>query len=474
LSKENSASIFAGRLARVWQPFLYLLASAVFWSLLALLASVLPLYSILGTATLLSAALAWLIRRRLAERYAETRHLGRELAARINEVAARVNEKRRSEEKFSRIFHASPVTILISRLDSGCHVDVNDAFEQQFGWTREEALGKTALDIGLWPDARAHAHWLASLRQTGTLRDYETRLRTKSGEVRQVVAAAEIVGFDEVHLVITLIHDITDLRRAVQEVKTLNAALEDRVKQRTADLSEANKELESFAYSISHDLRAPLRGIDGFSHLLADEYSHRIDGQGREYLTRVRQAAQRMGTLIDDLLDLSRVNRRELRREKVDLSQIALEVSEELKKSAPQRSARIDVAEGMQAVGDPHLLRVVLENLLGNAWKYSARNEFTLIAVGCDRRREGELSYFVRDNGVGFDMAYADKLFHPFQRLHKPGEFEGSGVGLASVARIVRRHRGRVWAQSAPQQGAIFHFSLGERDQSSANPANSV
>ena len=474
MSKDSAAPRVAGPLAKLWQPSLYLLASAVFWSALALLASVLPLYLILGTATLLSAALAWLIRRRLAERYAETRHLARELAARINEVAARVNEKRHSEEKFFRVFHASPVTILISRLDNGSHVDVNDAFEQQFGWAREEALGRTALDIGMWPDARAYAHWLESLRLTGTLRDYETRLRTKSGEIRQVVAAAEIVGFDQTHLVITLIHDITELRRAVQEVKTLNAALEDRVKQRTADLSEANKELESFAYSISHDLRAPLRGIDGFSHLLADEYGDRIDGQGQEYLTRVRQAAQRMGTLIDDLLDLSRVNRRELRRERVDLTQIALEVAEELKKSAPERSARIDVATGMQAVGDPHLLRVVLENLLGNAWKYSARNEFTLIAVGCDRRREGECSYFVRDNGVGFDMAYADKLFHPFQRLHKPGEFEGSGVGLASVARIVRRHRGRIWAQSAPQQGAIFYFSLGDRNLPPAVAPNSA
>ena len=473
-AKKDAAPKLARRFAGLWQLPLYLLASAVLWSLLAALASLLPLYLVLGTATLVTAVLAWLIRRRLAERYAETRYLARELAARIDEVAARVNEKRGSEEKFFRVFHASPVAILISRLDNGLHVDVNDAFEQQFGWTRTEALGKTAVDIGMWPDARAYAHWLETLRQTGTLRDYETRLRTKGGEIRQVVAAAEIVGFDEVRLVITLIHDITDLRRAVQEVKSLNAALEDRVRQRTAELSEANKELESFAYSISHDLRAPLRGIDGFSHLLADEYGDRIDGQGQEYLARVRQAAQRMGTLIDDLLDLSRVNRRELRREKVDLSQIALEVADELRKSAPARSARIDIAEGMQAVGDPQLLRVVLENLLGNAWKYSARNAFTLIAVGCDRRREGESSYFVRDNGVGFDMAYADKLFHPFQRLHKPGEFEGSGVGLASVARIVRRHRGRVWAQSAPQQGAIFHFSLEERNQFPASSSNPV
>ena len=458
------AASFAQRLAKYRDLPLYLLGSAALWSILALLAALLPIYLSLCTATLLSAVLAWEIRRRLAERYEETRRLARELAARIDEVAARVNEKRRSEEKFFRIFHASPVTILISRLDNGRHVDVNDAFEQQFGWTRDEALGVTALDIGMWPDEHAYSHWMEALRRTGNLRGYETCLRTKDGGLRQVVAAAEIVGFDEVKLAITLIHDITDYRLAVEQVKSLNAALEDRVRQRTADLSEANKELESFAYSISHDLRAPLRGIDGFSHLLADEYADRFDSQGHEYLSRVRQAAQRMGNLIDDLLDLSRVNRRELRRETVDLTQIATEVAEELRKSSPQRKARIDIAPELTTVGDPHLLRVVLENLIGNAWKYTARQQITQIAVGRKALRPGEFSYFIRDNGVGFDMAYVDKLFHPFQRLHKAGEFEGSGVGLASVARIVRRHQGRVWALSAPGKGAIFHFSLDERN----------
>ncbi len=463
MSKTNAAASSSGGLAQAWRLLLYLAASAALWSALGLLAAALPPYAIIAAGTLVTTAVAWSIRRTLAARYAETRRLGRELAARIDEVAARVNERRGSEEKFSRIFHASPVAILISRLDSGMHIDVNDAFEQQFGWTREEALGATALEMGMWQDGRAYADWLATLRRTGQLHDYETHLFTKAGDMRQVVAAAEIVGFDEVRLVITLIHDITDLRRAVQEVKDLNAALEDRVKQRTADLSEANRELESFAYSMSHDLRAPLRGIDGFSHLLADEYGDRIEAQGREYLLRVRHAAQRMGTLIDDLLDLSRVNRRELRRESVDLSQIATEVLEELKKSAPQRQARVEIAPDLRVVGDPQLLRVLLENLIGNAWKYSARQETTQIVVGCERSQNGVASYFVRDNGVGFDMAYADKLFHPFQRLHKPDEFEGSGVGLASVARIVRRHRGSVWAESSPGAGATFHFRLADQ-----------
>ena len=438
----------------------YLCASAALWLALVALARLLPLWLVLGIATLASAQAAWLLRRNFARRSAETRELGRELAARIDEVAARVNEKRRSEEKFSRIFHASPVTILISRLENGRYLDSNDAFERQFGWARAEAIGATALDLGLWPDAQAYGKWLTALRQHGKLRDYEARLRTRAGELRDVVVAAEVFDLDVSRYVITLIHDITELRRAAREVKTLNVVLEDRVRQRTAELTEANKELESFAYSISHDLRAPLRGIDGFSHLLADEYGERIDARGRDYLQRVRLAAQRMGTLIDALLGLSRVNRRELQNEAVDLTQIAQEIAEELRKSAPERRAHIDIAAGLGAIGDAQLLRVVLENLLGNAWKYTSRNAYTVIAFGRDRQRPEGHGFVVCDNGVGFDMAYVGKLFHPFQRLHEAEDFEGSGVGLASVARIVRRHRGHIWAQSVPQQGASFHFTL--------------
>ena len=451
-------------LCRDWRLFLLQLAgSGGLWLGLAVLAALLPVWLLLGVATLASSVLGWNIQHKLAARNAETRRLGAELAARLDEVAARVNDKRRSEEKFARVFHACPVTIVISRLESDRILDVNPAFEQQFGWSHAEAVGATPMDLGLWPDTASYQRWRDGLGATERLDEYETGLRSKQGDLRQVRLAAEVFQYDEARFVIAMVHDITELRRALQEVNTLNAVLEDRVRQRTADLTEANRELESFAYSVSHDLRAPLRGIDGFSHLLVDEYGDRIEAQGRDYLARVRQAAQRMGALIDDLLDLSRFNRRELRHETVDLSRMAREVAEELRCSDPARSARIDVAAGLCAEGDADLLRVVLENLIGNAWKYTARKDHTLIAVGRSGGDPGESVFFVRDNGVGFDMAYAGKLFQPFQRLHPSDEFAGSGVGLASVARAVRRHRGRVWARSQPGAGAVFCFTLPER-----------
>lgn len=395
-----------------------------------------------------------------ATRHGETRRLRDQLAARVDELAARVKEMRRSEEKFSRIFHASPVTILISRFESGRYLDANAAFLHQFGWSREEVIGNTATEIGLWPDPQAHARWLDALRKAGKLRDYEAVLSTKFGESRQAVTAAEVFYLGETKYVITLIHDISELRQASEEVKLLNAALEKRVLSRTADLTEANKELESFSYSISHDLRAPLRGIDGFTHLLIDEYGDRLDAKGHEYLARVRRAAQRMGMLIDDLLDLSRVNRHEMRREEVDLSQIAREVVEDLRKSEPGRSVAFGIQDGCRAWGDPQLLRVLLENLLGNAWKYTGKTERAEAGFGLDHDPAGEDIFYVRDNGAGFDMTYVDKLFLPFQRLHKTEEFEGSGIGLASAARVVRRHRGRIWADSSPGAGATFRFTL--------------
>ena len=250
-------------------------------------------------------------------------------------------------------------------------------------------------------------------------------------------------------------------QRAEAAIRQLNADLEERVKRRTAELTEANRELESFAYSISHDLRAPLRGIDGFSRLLQEEYGDRLDVQGSEYLVRVRRATQRLGTLIDDLLELSRVSRREMRRVRVDLSTLVAEIADDLRRAEPERVVDVHIEPHCATEGDPQLLRVLLENLVGNAWKYSRDNRVARIEFGSETTA-GEIRYFVRDNGVGFDMAYVDKLFGPFQRLHNPAEFEGSGIGLASAARVVRRHGGLIWAESRVGEGAVFRFTLGE------------
>jgi len=233
------------------------------------------------------------------------------------------------------------------------------------------------------------------------------------------------------------------------------------------ELEGTNRELEAFSYSVSHDLRAPLRAIDGFSQILQEDYEHALDDEGMDYLGRVRAASNHMATLIDDLLDLSRVGRRPLRRESVDLGRLAAGIIEELRASQPGREVEFVAGENIMAWGDASLLKVALENLLGNAWKFTAREEGARIAFGADKNPgPGFLApvYYVRDNGAGFDQAYADKLFGAFQRLHGQDEFEGTGIGLATVARIVHRHGGRVWAEGSVGEGATFYFTLGGRD----------
>ncbi|HUS27651.1 MAG TPA: ATP-binding protein [Kofleriaceae bacterium] len=225
----------------------------------------------------------------------------------------------------------------------------------------------------------------------------------------------------------------------------------------------ANKELEAFSYSVSHDLRAPLRGIAGFSLALVEDESDKLSPKGHDYLNRIRAGAQRMGELIDDLLRLSRVSRADFKKERVDVSSLATLVVEDLRKSAPERSVAVDIQPNVSASADPRLLRIVLENLIGNAWKFTSKTESAKIEVGArDDDSEGgkQRVYFVRDNGAGFDMKYAERLFAAFQRLHSDKEFPGTGIGLATVQRIVIRHGGRIWVEAAPSAGATFQFTL--------------
>lgn len=275
--------------------------------------------------------------------------------------------------------------------------------------------------------------------------------------------------------------DVTERTQVEAEIHKLNVELEQRVHDRTVQLEATNQELEAFAYSVSHDLRAPLRALDGFSAVLLTGYSDKLDEQGRHYIDRIRSASQRMGQLIEDLLGLSRVTRSTLNYQPVDLSALAHEIAAELQKRDPQRQAEFIIAPQMTAETDPHLLRIALQNLLDNAWKFTGKREAARIEVGwltiADFRSlhadwvthlpESAISnpesaiYFVRDNGVGFDMAYADKLFTPFQRLHSMQEFPGTGIGLATVQRIAARHGGRAWAEAQVDKGATFYFTLG-------------
>jgi light-regulated signal transduction histidine kinase (bacteriophytochrome) len=254
-----------------------------------------------------------------------------------------------------------------------------------------------------------------------------------------------------------MLRDITERKEAEAAIERLNRALA----QRAAELEAANRELESFSYSVSHDLRAPLRSIGGFSRILLETYADRLDDQGREYVGRVCASCRRMAQLIDDILTLSRLSRTEMRRGAVDLSALARAVVADLQAQEPQRDVTFSIQEEISAVGDERLLRVVLENLLGNAWKYTSHHSCAHIEFGTEQCDGGNKVYFIRDDGAGFDMAYVGKLFGVFQRLHTQTEFPGTGVGLTSVQRIIHRHGGDVWAESAVEAGATFRFTLG-------------
>jgi len=249
--------------------------------------------------------------------------------------------------------------------------------------------------------------------------------------------------------------------RGYAEANARLTVVNDRLLQSQATAEAANRELEAFSYSVAHDLRAPLRGIDGFSQALLEDYSDKIDEEGRRHLNFLRESAQRMGRLIDDLLGLSRVTRAELRRLPVDLSALARNVAAQIRNAEPDRQVEIVICEGIGVEGDAPLLRIALENLLGNAWKFTGKRAAARIEVGT-MSVNSEAVHFVRDNGAGFDPAYEAKLFGVFQRLHSAHEFEGTGIGLATVKRIVSRHGGRIWAASEVDRGATFYFTLGD------------
>ena len=286
-----------------------------------------------------------------------------------------------------------------------------------------------------------------------------------SGDTPAVVAmrVAEMYWEGEAAHIVSL-RDVTARKRAEEEVAKHRYHLEELVEQRTAELTAVNKELESFSYSVSHDLRAPLRGLVGFSQALLEDYDDKLDEQGKHCLSRIDAAGRRMGELIDDLLTLSRVTRSQMQRERVDLSAAAREVAAVLREGQPERKVEFVIADGLTVAGDKPLLEAVLENLLGNAWKFTGGHPTATIEFGVTDV-ENERVYFVRDDGAGFDMAYADKLFGAFQRLHTEEEFPGTGIGLATVQRIVRRHGGRMWAEGEIEKGATFYFTLPARAQ---------
>jgi light-regulated signal transduction histidine kinase (bacteriophytochrome) len=249
--------------------------------------------------------------------------------------------------------------------------------------------------------------------------------------------------------------DITEYKQTQAQIQALNEQLQEQIR----SLNAVNKELEAFSYSVSHDLRAPLRTIDGFSQAILEDYADRLDEDGKRYLTRIREGSQQMAQLIDDMLNLSRLTRGEMNKASVNMSEMARAIAQDLKRHEPGRSVEFRIQDGMVVHADKRLIQAVLENLLGNSWKFTSHHPDALIEFGVIEKDEKPV-YFVKDNGAGFDMAYADKLFGVFQRLHDASEFEGTGVGLASVQRIIHRHGGDIWAEGAVNKGATFYFTI--------------
>jgi PAS domain S-box-containing protein len=380
----------------------------------------------------------------------------------IDNDVSRLRDSARALSRQADLLDKAQGPIIVWRLGGAIEYWSRGA-EELFGFSREQAVGRNHNQL-LRP--------LHPLRHPLRIADIEELLKRDgqwSGELTYVMGGREIILESRLTLVtepdgqktvLKATRDITEEKRAQEEIRRLNRELEQRVKDRTAQLEATNKELESFAYSVSHDLRAPLRGIDGWSLALLEDFGQQLDPAGREFLERVRSETQRMGLLIDDMLTLSRLTRLELQHERVDLSLLARGIACRMREAQPDRSMDFIIQDGLSTVGDPHLLDIALSNLITNAVKFtgtrtSARIEFA------QTRWEDELAFYVRDNGVGFDMAYAGMLFGAFQRLHKYSEFPGTGIGLATAQRVLRRHGGRIWADARPQEGATFYFTIG-------------
>jgi len=389
---------------------------------------------------------------------------------RARAIAMRLTENyRRSEQRFRSSMEYSAIGKAL--LDSeGCIVEANPALGRIVGRSLDSLVGQPFESL-FEAEEQSLRHEDGETDANGVHR--VTRLLRREGELpRQAQLTYSPVpgnlGQDVTGLV--QVEDVTERVRAQARVHALNRTLEARVAVRTRELSQANHELEAFAYSVSHDLRAPLRSIDGFSRVLLERYGEQLDENGRDYLRRVRRAATRMGELIEAILQISRLGRADLRREIVDLSRMAAEIIEELGAGEPGREVAVRIMPELTATGDATLLRNLLGNLLGNAWKFTRGRQDAVIEFGALDHPEGEPEFYVRDNGAGFSQAYVDKLFRPFQRLHSQEEFSGHGIGLASVRRIIERHGGRIHAQGREGEGAVFYFTLPVAGEPVAEP----
>ncbi|HEY3915973.1 MAG TPA: MASE1 domain-containing protein [Verrucomicrobiae bacterium] len=379
------------------------------------------------------------------------------LAAAISERDTAKATLSQKEKILADIAEGAPVGLVRLRAD-GVIQWANPAEMELLGYAQDDYVGRNAADF--YENPTEGQEVLERLTRGDTLRDYETRLRARDGSLRIVLINSSASYREDGSLLHARLftHNITGRRRTEEENHRLNLELEKRVQQRTAQLEAANKELEAFSYSVSHDLRAPLRALRGFTEALLELHSSQLDVRGQEFLRRAAAASCQMDRLIEDLLKLSQVSRGDLQFQEVNLSSLANDIAVELAASEPSRHVEFVIAPDCAADGDPRLVRVALDNLMRNAWKFSGKRADARIEFGLTE--EPEPAFFVRDNGAGFDMAFSKRLFGVFQRLHATSEFPGTGIGLATVQRIIHRHGGRSWAEGAVNRGATFYFTL--------------
>jgi PAS domain S-box-containing protein len=374
----------------------------------------------------------------------QIKNLNEELEQKVIERTTQLERKiqllRESEEKFEKAFQSSAAGISITRLNDSKFLDINEAFIKITGYSKEETLGKSSVELGFIENVDKRGKVLSEIKANGFAKDFELTIRHKSGKLVYVLASVETILIKGEAFALNIIYDISDRKIAEEQLEIVN------------------KELLAFTYSVSHDLRSPLRAISGYAQILLEDYADKLENDGKRILGVIKSNASKMGTLIDDLLTFSRLGRKEVQKMDIDMQILVTSTIDEINKSVPNK-AIFQIGTLFPVKADYNLLHQVVINLISNAVKYSSKTENPLIEIYSESNAN-EISYTIKDNGSGFDMKYKDKLFGVFQRLHSQDQFEGTGVGLAIVQRIIHKHGGKVWAEGEIDKGATFHFSL--------------